>query len=176
MYWFWWDIFYESLKWTRITILKLSRDAGVRYGWHVFGSVVVLPKVPPFQEKRLRFMAEPTEKEGTGNERNVKSSMNETFQKLILIRILVIKYFLFQSMKQMAISYDKKCTISNNLSGFILSLGHFVTTNNSTHSWNVLIHQSFKCLVFCVLNKQCPQWSRLIPSKMWIAVHEIDAE
>ena len=73
-------------------------------------------------------MAEPTEKEGTGNERNVKSSMNETFQKLILIRILVIKYFLFQSMKQMAISYGKKCTISNNLSGFILSLGHFVTT------------------------------------------------
>ena len=42
-------------------------------------------------------MAEPTEKEGTGNERNVKSSMNETFQKLILI--LVIRKFLFQSME-----------------------------------------------------------------------------
>ena len=74
-------------------------------------------------------MAEPTEKEGTGNERNVKSSMNETFQKLILI--LVIRKFLFQSMEQMAISYDKKCTISNNLSGFILSLRHFVSTNTA---------------------------------------------
>lgn len=96
-------------------------------------------------------MAEPTEKEGTGNERNVKSSMNETFQKLILILILVIRKFLFQSMKQMAIPYDKKCTISNNLSGFILSLGRFAATNNSTLKCSHSFEFKMSCVLCCKL-------------------------